>query len=488
MLSQGALTYEHRSGLTTKLLIAVFFCGIFEGAARKWLLPPGIPELSYLAYLSKFLTFGLISIAAAVSVAPSRSLLEFRGYLQVGLAMLFCGALLSAFSGFSVAGGFLTIVMTVAGPVLAYTAASKIRFANIKLVLQWIAVMSLFPAVLGLIQFELPVTHVLNKYLGETGWRDVIVDLGRVRATGTFSFISGMAAMTVVCIWSGLSLRTLSTRARDQILGLVAIVAGFTCGFAALSRGAIFLGLALLATRLIFVGRDPKLLILIIVGALGYGYLSINRPTTQMELEVTLTSGVFVRHSRSDSVLDRLSSWGRQLAHASDNVPLGNGFGLSQIGGQAVDKGHRVLASYEGELARLVAEIGVFGFRVVSGLAGNGGVAVPGCSAALNCHPEYILCGQYGFQSCRCRFRVADCGHRARLGFERRASCDICIRCSPETAVTGRKVYDLPIAHCDGNPCSRRCLGRAHEDSACRPHLLSRHAVWWAHTRCSRAL
>ena len=299
MISSEALTYERRAGLTTRLVIAVFFCGIFEGAARKWLLPPGIPELSYLAYLSKFLAFGLVGIAVPVSVAPSRILLEFRGYLQVGLAMLFCGALLSAFSGFSVAGGFLTIVMTVAGPVLAYSATSKIRTANIELVLRWIAVMSLFPAVLGLIQFELPATHVLNKYLGDTGWRDVITDLGRVRATGTFSFISGMAAMTLVCVWSGMSLRTLSTRARDQFLGLVTILAGFICGFAALSRSAVFLGLALVAVRLVFVGRDRQLLILIIVGALGYSYLNINRPTTQMELEVTLTSGVFVRQRRS---------------------------------------------------------------------------------------------------------------------------------------------------------------------------------------------
>jgi hypothetical protein len=341
--------------------MAVFFCGIFEGAARKWLLPTGIAELSYLAYLSKFLTFGLAGIAVAASVAPTRCLLEFRGYLVTGLAMLFCGALLSAFSGFNVAGGFLTMVMTVAAPVLAYLTASRIRTANIALVLRSIAVMSIFPAVLGLIQFELPVTHVLNKYLGDTSWRDVITDLGRVRATGTFSFISGMAAMTVLCIWSGMSLRTLSTRVRDQFLGLVTIVSGFICGFAALSRSAIFLGMALVAVRLIFVGRDSKLLILIVIGMLGYGYLSINRPTTQLELEVTLASGVFVRHSRSDSVLDRLGSWGSQLAHASYDVPLGNGFGLSQIGGQAVDTGYRVLVSYEAELARLVAEVGVLG-------------------------------------------------------------------------------------------------------------------------------
>ena len=56
-----------------------------------------------------------------------------------------------------------------------------------------------------------------------------------------------------------------------------------------------------------------------------------------------------------------MGSWGRQLADASDNVPLGNGFGLSQIGGKAVDTGRRILVSYEAELARLVAEIGILG-------------------------------------------------------------------------------------------------------------------------------
>ena len=37
--------------LNTRLLIAVFCCGIFEGAFRKWLLPEDFPELSYFAYL-----------------------------------------------------------------------------------------------------------------------------------------------------------------------------------------------------------------------------------------------------------------------------------------------------------------------------------------------------------------------------------------------------------------------------------------------------
>ena len=357
----GAHPYQRWSGLTTKLVIAVFFCGIFEGAARKWFLPPEIPEYAYIAYLSKFITFWLVCIAVPAPIAAFRSLFEFRGYLQAGLVMVFCGALLSAVAGFSVSGGVLTIVMVVAGPVLAYSAASRIRAADIEQVLQWIAVMSLFPAVLGLVQFELPVTHVLNKYLGDTGWTQIITDLGRVRATGTFSFISGMTAMTVVSIWAGMSLRTLSASIRDRILGLAAIAAGLTCGFAALSRSAVFLGLALVAVRLVFVGRDRQLLILIIVGALGYSYLNINRPTTQMELEVTLTSGVFVRHSRSDSVMDRLGSWGSQLADASESVPLGNGFGMNQIGGRAVDTGRRVLVSYEAELARLVAEIGLLG-------------------------------------------------------------------------------------------------------------------------------
>jgi hypothetical protein len=342
-------------------MIAVFFCVIFEGAARKWLLPSGTPEFSYFAYLSKFLAFGLIGVVVSASISPSRCLREFSGYLQVGLTMLFCGALLSAFSGFSMAGGFLTIVMTVAGPILAYTAAPKIWTLDFRQALRWIAVMSLFPAVLGLIQFELPVTHVLNKYLGDTSWTDVVTDLGRVRATGTFSFISGMTAMTIVGIWTGLSLRTLSARPYDQILGLVAVAAGFICGFAALARGAVFMGLALLAVRVLFVGRDRQLLILILAGALGYGYLGIDRPTSRAELEVSLTSGVFVRHSRSDSVLDRLGSWGSQLSDASVAVPLGNGFGLNQVGGRAVDTGRRVLASYEAELARLVAEVGILG-------------------------------------------------------------------------------------------------------------------------------
>ena len=339
----------------------VFFCVIFEGAARKWLIPADFPELSYAAYLSKFVVLWLVCVAIPVTTPTSGSLVEFRGYLFVGLVLLACGALLSAISGFNPAGAVLTIVLVFAGPMLGYLAAARARMADTTRILQWVAVLSVFPAVLGLIQYELPVHHVLNRYLGDSSWKDVITDLGRVRATGTFSFISGMTVMTVVGVWAGISLRILGSGTRDRLLGLVAVLSGFACGFTALSRGAVFMGVALLAARLVFVGRDRQLLVLTIVAALGYGYLSIDRPTSQMQLQVSLASGVFVRHAHSDTVLDRVGSWGAQLSHATSQVPLGSGFGTNQVGAQVIDTGRHTLESYEAELARLVAETGVLG-------------------------------------------------------------------------------------------------------------------------------
>lgn len=349
------------SMVATRLFVLVFLCGIFEGAARKWLIPTDLPELSYLAYLSKFIVLWLVIVAVPATAPLSTCLYEFRGFLRGGLVLLTCGGLLSAMSGFSVAGAVLTTVMVFASPVLGYLAAARAREADTKRILQWIAVLSVFPAILGLIQYDLPVNHVLNRYLSDSSWKDVITDLGRVRATGTFSFISGMTVMAVVGIWAGVCLRIIGTGIRDRLLGLVAVLAGFSCGFTALSRGAVFTGLALLAARLVFVGRDRQLVILIVLAALGYGYLSIDRPTSQIQLKASLTSGVFVRHAHSDTVLDRVSSWGEQLSDAATEVPLGNGFGMNQIGAQAIETGRHALKSYEAELARLVAEVGVLG-------------------------------------------------------------------------------------------------------------------------------
>ena len=353
------------STFASRALVLVFFFGIFEGAARKWLIPDDFPELSYVAYLSKFLALWIVCALIPVTTPLAGSLREFRAYLQVGLVLLASGALLSSISGFNLAGGVLTFVLVFASPVLGYLTAARARIADTTHVLRWIAVLSVFPAVLGLIQYELPVHHVLNRYLGDSSWKDVITDLGRVRATGTFSFISGMTVMTVTGVWAGISLRILGSGAVDRLLGTVAILAGFACGFTALSRGAVFMGLALLAARLVLVGRDRQLLVLTIIAALGYGYLSIDRPTTQMQLQVSLASGVFVRHAHSDTVLDRVSSWGEQLSHATSRVPLGSGFGTNQIGAQAIETGRHVLKSYEGELARLVAEVGVLGLAGV---------------------------------------------------------------------------------------------------------------------------
>lgn len=353
--------YSRESLLATRLFVLAFVCTIFEGAARKWFVPADFSELSYFVYLSKFIALWLVCVTIPATAPLSGCLYEFRGYLRIGLILLTCGALLSAMSGFNLAGAVLTFVMAFVCPVMGYLAATRATMADRTRILQWIAVLSIFPAILGLIQYDLPVNHVLNKYIGDSSWKDVITDLGRVRATGTFSFISGMTVMTLVAIWAGICLRIVGSGLRDRVLGLIAVLSGFACGFTALSRGAVFMGIALLAVRLVLVGRDRQLLALTVIAVLGYGYLSIDRPTDQRQLQASLTSGVFERHAHSDTVVDRISSWGEQLSDASARVPLGTGFGMNQIGAQAAETGHHSLKSYEGELARLVTEVGILG-------------------------------------------------------------------------------------------------------------------------------
>src|SRR5205823_8969299 len=56
---------------------------------------------------------------------------------------------------------------------------------------------SIAEVVLGFIQYTLPASHILNKYVNESSIADIAMVGNSVRVTGTFSYLAGYAAFFV---------------------------------------------------------------------------------------------------------------------------------------------------------------------------------------------------------------------------------------------------------------------------------------------------
>jgi hypothetical protein len=348
-------------------LLLVFLCGILEGAVRKWFLPEDPVEISYLAYLSKDIALaGLCVTCPAQTPGPLTK--GFARFLGPGLLLLAAGAILSALIAVNWAGAFLTVRSLVVLPLLAYLAASRLYQVDATRIAGWITCLTLLPAGLGLVQFELPPDHVLNRYLGAGSADAVITDLGRVRATGTFSFISGMASMSLLVAWAGLFLQsTAGSRRHLYWLGLAGILSGLVCAAAAVSRSGAFLAIGLLLGGFLFSNFKSRLLVLLLI---------ISAILVQVGSEddglsdppAALATVVFQRHAQSDSILDRATGNFEQLSMAFQETPLGAGFGIGQVGGAAVAAGQRQLRAHEAEFARIITEtgfLGIFGVLII---------------------------------------------------------------------------------------------------------------------------
>src|SRR5262249_34358169 len=152
-------------------------------------------------------------------------------------------------------------------------------------------------------QFYLPGTHVLNRQLDEFS-RPVVYN-GRVRASGPFTYISGMSAMSLVSCWAGCFFLLAPPRRR---IGYLFVLAGLTCGAAALSRSGLFFSLALIMSVLAFSKRGlPAAIVLgiaLLTAALLMGEFE-DSDDPQRSSTADIMTGTFQRHENSDGVEQR---------------------------------------------------------------------------------------------------------------------------------------------------------------------------------------
>jgi hypothetical protein len=354
------------------LLVMVLLLTIFEGAARKWLFEDS-PTLRYAAYFSKDICFVWAAILGRRR--GRRFNLSWMG-LCAGLILIPSAA--SSFANSNAVGTILAIRAYLVVPLCAFLAVPLVRsFRDVERCALAVAFSSLLVAALGVYQYNLPASHVLNRYDSSTEKSNIVAEGGHVRSTGTFSYIAGMAVMAGLGAWAGLVL-VLPYPGRSKWLrqvGVAALMAALVCALVSMSRTALVVWIAVVFGALFLYMRASQSILLVLAVAMIVASLGLTNPTEQFETGAernSLASGMAYRIQRADTFGERFGMVTRDLKAGIAAHPLGEGLGLGQPGGYSYEV--KIPGGIEFEWGRIVFEVGVAGlvgalsFRFITAL------------------------------------------------------------------------------------------------------------------------
>lgn len=281
--------------------------------------------------------------------------------LIVGIPLLFTimGCTFAAAQEINPVGAIMTIRSMLILPIGASLCSRILSFRIVWPAFLTITICLFINVPIAITQFYSPSTSWINSYVGgslegvaSTGFSD------RIRATGTFSYITGLGMASILGVSAGIIALAVTSSNLVRILGMLGIASGLTLALATVSRGPILLCLALLGLALLILSRKyAGLLIVGLFATLVFAPELYHVFTSEDSPE--FTSAVFLRSKSADQILERVSV---PFYDLYDNVlasPLGNGLGIGQTATRKWESGRAVI---ESEWARIVFEIGIFGF------------------------------------------------------------------------------------------------------------------------------
>src|SRR5690348_4342281 len=195
-------------------LIAILLAIVLEGALRKWFLPAALHPLAYVSKdilaVAFILRFGL--------PAHAKVLEDLRGRVIIIACLLFPAFLLGL--TWSVTAAVVGFKNAILWPLFATYMAAWVDWRSLGKITRLLCFLCMAMAVLGYMQFSSSASEAINRYAWHLmGKMEKIATFGPssgVRATGTFSYISGYATFASVgflwMIWRLLNSRRIWER------------------------------------------------------------------------------------------------------------------------------------------------------------------------------------------------------------------------------------------------------------------------------------
>ncbi|HVA80762.1 MAG TPA: O-antigen ligase family protein [Candidatus Binataceae bacterium] len=212
--------------------------------------------------------------------------------------------------------------------------------------------------IVGLIQNRLPASDPLNANSDA-----VFGDAGLVRASGTFSYITGYGVLCQFVLVAAMALLVLKPiRSRAGLIAVVGAVFAFVGCLSSGSRAPVVgsaLQLGVFCTMLVWSragGRTASVLKIAILGAVVGAVAIMQAPDVYEAFRQRAMAAAFDVTGRLDS---GIFGWWSVLAE----YPLGMGIGMAhQQAGTLVGRTAGFLSGYESELSRIAYELGIPGF------------------------------------------------------------------------------------------------------------------------------
>jgi hypothetical protein len=227
--------------------MVILLATVFEGALRKWILPASLHGMAYLAK-------DVIACAFILRFGIQNRfywLKRFRRQVLLIAALILPSFLIGA--GLSYEPAIITYKNAVLWPLFALHLACWLDGRSIRRLTSLFCILCIGLAILGTIQFESPKNAAINEYAWNVmGARQEISVFGsspQPRATGTFSYISGLSTFGAVS-FAWIMWRFLTTR-NNRHLCAAGAAGSLICIFTSGSRAAFVIAVLGLVTAIV---------------------------------------------------------------------------------------------------------------------------------------------------------------------------------------------------------------------------------------------
>ena len=341
------------------LLWLSLVCCVVEGAVRKW----AVGDASIagrLAYLSKDIAMAAFLLISGYSVNPLTQIA--KPSLQIGLGLLGVGTLVSSLWGIDPIGGPLTILTFFVLPFAAWRAGSCLppdamwRFAR------WVSLLAVLVCPLGVLQFYSPSGSPINRYSLEGEEHIALSAVSeRVRATGTFAYITGFGEFAELAVWAGIVTFSVAQTPRDRWLGYLGLCAGLCCALVTVSRAVVIICIVQLAAWAIYGGQMGQKLKT--AAAIVIVSLTVLVVTGRLDEASEITSTVYLRHeaAKNETLAGRLWYHFILPLNAIEWAPMGNGLGGEQAARNIIATNVGPASTFESPWGRTIMELGIIG-------------------------------------------------------------------------------------------------------------------------------
>jgi hypothetical protein len=321
---------------------------IFEGALRKWILPSSLHPLVYAAK----------DVIAILFIIKHPLKVEHVLLNRLRNATVACAALLipSLVAGWAIypTGALMTLVNAALWRAFAFHLAAHLNSNAIYKLTKKLAYVAIAMSILAAFQFALPPTHFLNHY----AWNAMGIDFdpatvaanSGVRATGTFSYITGLGSFaTFGFAWFAWQYLSGNSSRRNRLCTMSACFACIVCILASGSRAPLLYCAVCVIAVLGATRRFKTLLQLTIFGGICTAGISFLPNQTLISAYVARANGA------GDSFETRAVDPLTLFISETCNNPMGDGLGqhsqlLTLSGSREI--GTATMNSYEDGRAR----------------------------------------------------------------------------------------------------------------------------------------